>query len=370
MLTQRPTSAEILRDLANTPTASFHEEQIARYIRQSLTEHEIPFTSDLYGNIVARYSVGKAAQSLALVAHMDHPAFEIVSAHGRECQAHLLGGVLPDYFGRPVQVRVFTKIGVVSGQISGGQWSPEERRMKLALTCDGVVAAGDWGVWEVTDFQADGDLFYLRAADDLAGCAVTLSTLLALKQRAVVAADVYGVFTRGEEVGLLGSILVAQQRLLPPQTLVVSVESSRTLPGAEIGKGPVIRVGDFRRTFNHEAESYLLAAWDALRNDDPQTQVQRQLLSGGTCEATAFSLSGYRATGVALPLGNYHNMAPNNILAPEFIHKDDLEGAVRLLTKAAEIAAQPFSDPLLQRYGQVSPEHLARLQESFNAWTP
>ncbi|GEM_PF-5061313 len=134
----------------------------------------------------------------------------------------------------------------------------------------------------------------------------SLSTLLALKQQAVGAADVYGVFTRGEEVGLLGSILVAQQRLLPLQTMVVSVESSRTLPGAEIGKGPVIRVGDFRRTFNHEVESYLLAAWEALRNDDPQTKSatpapQRRHLRGHCLQPVGVSRHRGRAAPGQLP---------------------------------------------------------------------
>ena len=365
-----PSPADILRDLANIPTASFHEEQIAGYIRRFLSAHEVPFTIDAYGDILAHYSTGGAAPAsggLALVSHMDHPALEIVSGHGRQCQAHLLGGVLLDYFRRPVPVRIFTKQGSVTGHVLSAQGPQALRQVVLSVETEGDVAPGDWGVWDLTDFQPDGDYFRLRAADDLAGCAVGLSTLLALKDSGIVA-DVYCVFTRGEEVGLLGSVLVAQHRLLPLETMVVSVESSRTLPGAEMGKGPVIRVGDFRRTFHHEAEEYLLAAWEALRQEDAHVKVQRQLLSGGTCEATAFSLLGYRTTGVALPLGNYHNMGENDTIAPEFIHKDDLEGAVRLLTKAVGIAAAPLTDSLLQRYGQVSPEHEARLRESFKEW--
>ena len=30
-------------------------------------------------------------------------------------------------------------------------------------------------------------------------------------------------------------------------------------------------------------------------------------MSGGVCEATAFAVFGYRTTGIAFPLGNYHN---------------------------------------------------------------
>ena len=63
--------------------------------------------------------------------------------------------------------------------------------------------------------------------------------------------DVYGVFTRAEEVGLVGARLLAEANTLPKNTLVVSLESSRSLPGAEIGGGPVIRVGDAAFTVFH-----------------------------------------------------------------------------------------------------------------------
>ena len=118
---------------------------------------------------------------------------------------------------------------------------------------------------------------------------------------------------------------------------MISVESSRTLPGAEIGRGPVIRVGDARTTFDADAEAYLATARDRLASAG-EFRSQRQLMSGGVCEATAFSAFGYRTTGMAFPLANYHNGSPDGSVAAESIALADFAGGVSLLAETARLA--------------------------------
>ena len=193
-------------------------------------------------------------------------------------------------------------------------------------------------VFDLQDFALDGDFIRMRAADDLAGCGSILSALAELKERPP-AGDVYGVFTRAEEIGLMGARLMAEAGSLPPDTLVVSTESSRTLPGAEQGSGPVIRVGDAGYTFNVEAESVLIRAREVLQGRPDGFKCQRQLMSGGVCEASAFSVYGYQATGIAFPLGNYHNAAPEGRIEAEYIHLQDYLGGVELMVEAAHSVA-------------------------------
>ena len=69
--------------------------------------------------------------------------------------------------------------------------------------------------------------------------------------------------------------------------------------------------------------------------------VQRQLMDGGTCEATPYLLHGYVATGIALPLGNFHNMTPGYTIAAEYVHRRDFLTCAGLLLAAAETAAEP-----------------------------
>ena len=93
-------------------------------------------------------------------------------------------------------------------------------------------------------------------------------------------------------------------------------------------------------------------------------------MSGGVCEATAFSLAGYAVTGVAFPLGNYHNATTtipdaDGGVAEEFIRVSDFLGGVELL---AEVAILPLGwDKKPSRLGEVADDVRERLQDTL-AW--
>src|SRR5439155_1238989 len=80
-----------------------------------------------------------------------------------------------------------------------------------------------------------GDEIRMRAADDLAGCALIVAALRTLREERAPH-DVHAIFTRAEETGLYGARLAAEDGLLPRDAYVVSVEASRALPGAEAGR--------------------------------------------------------------------------------------------------------------------------------------
>ena len=218
-------------------------------------------------------------------------------------------------------------------------------------------------VFDLTDFQVQGDLIHMRAVDDLAGCAGILAAMASLADTRPPG-DVFAVFTRAEEVGLVGAHLMAEAGSLPPETLVLSAESSRTLPGAEMGSGPVIRVGDAGSTFSAEAEAALIRARETLGSRPEGFKVQRQLMSGGVCEASAFAMYGYQTTGVAFPLGNYHNGAPDGGIQAEFIHRDDFTGGIELMVEAARRVNERENTAFRRRLRQVAPEMRQRLQDT------
>jgi putative aminopeptidase FrvX len=180
--------------------------------------------------------------------------------------------------------------------------------------------------------------------------------------------EVTFVLTRAEEIGLVGATLVAQAGILPRDAVVVSLECSKALPGAEIGKGPVIRVGDARQSFDPRGEALLLAGRDELMRrravgpDGPGGAVQRQLMTGGSCEASAFQAYGYITTGVVLPLGNYHNADANGRAAAEHIHIHDVLGEVDLLLATLAEAGRRRPEQRTQfaaLAGQASPRLIA-----------
>jgi endoglucanase len=177
-----------------------------------------------------------------------------------------------------------------------------------------------------------GDEIRMRAADDLAGCALIVLVLLGLRDEKAPH-DVHAIFTRAEETGLYGARLAAEDELLPRDAYVVSVEASRALPGAEAGRGIIVRAGDFHNTFSNEAERYLRVARERLAERGILTQ--RALLVGGTCEASSFVRLGWKATGIALPNVNYHNAAADGGFAPEIVRLGDLLSGIALGIEAS-----------------------------------
>ncbi len=328
----------ILARLGSQPAIAFYESGVAGEVRAALAAAGVDYADDQFGNIVAHLPGGQPSPDtppIVFVAHMDHPGFEAVAHDGDYLVATAAGGVPPGAFAEGVPVSVLLEDGNrLPAEIAGRYGEESERKALVRLSTPQPLQLPLPVVFDLVDFALDGDFIRMRALDDLAGCASILAALTQLAKEPPPG-DVYGVFTRAEEVGLVGARAMAEAGTLPDNALVVSLESSRTLPGAEIGGGPVIRVGDAGSTFNADAESALVKARESLLEQDAGFKAQRQLMSGGVCEASAFARYGYRATGMAFPLGNYHNGAPEDKIEAEYIHRDDFQGGITLIAEAA-----------------------------------
>ena len=362
-------SLQHLRQLGSRPAVPFQEAAVSDYIASQLPTLGVVAKRNGYGNLIAhRPGIPNDREDrppIALVAHMDHPGFEVVEVHGTSLIARALGGVPQSCFSENVPVQAVMPDGVrLKGQTWGAHGEPGQRLVGIQLAESfSTVSVSAPVVFDLPDFEVEGDLIRMRALDDLAGCAAILVALETLSSDQDVG-DVYGVFTRAEEVGLIGAGLLAESDTLPDDTLVVSLEASRALPGAEIGGGPVIRVGDASFTFDADAESALLKAREELVEMSPDFKAQRQLMSGGTCEASAFRFRGYRATGIAFPLGNYHNAGPDGKVAAEHLRLDDFVGGVRLLLQSLKCVGRRQSARPWQRMEDVPEDYRRRLYET------
>ena len=117
-------------------------------------------------------------------------------------------------------------------------------------------------------------------------------------------------------------------------------------------------------TFNADAEAVLLRARETLQADGTGFRAQRQLMSGGVCEASAFALYGYRTTGIAFPLGNYHNGSLDGTIEAEYIHMDDFLGGIQLIVEAARRVPERENTVFRQRLRQVPGDLRDRLTSS------
>ena len=353
----------MLAGLGACPAVAYQEGLVASFIRKTVEGMGLGIEADRHGNLIVRQGVPSEDPPIAFMAHMDHPGFEGLEVDGETVVAAPLGGVPAASLTDRVPVQVVLADGTrVKGVTAGKHESGDDRRINVELESGADVRCPLPIVFDLIDFDFDGELVHMRALDDLAGCAAILVALERMKDEGA-GGEVYGVFTRAEEVGLVGARLMAKDGTLPKETLVVSLEASRTLPGAAIGEGPVIRVGDASFTFDAEAESVLLKAREELSQRDSGFKAQRQLMSGGTCEASGFRFYGYRSTGIAFPLGNYHNAAPDGSVQAEHIHIDDFVGGVLMAVEAARSVGARTDAPPWRRFREVPEEMRRRLLE-------
>ncbi len=327
--------------IASAPTAPYHEFHALRAIARELAAIGVAASTDAYGQMFARVTRGTPRRSLALIAHTDHPAFEVVSASGREGRVRILGGLYPHFFDAAVNVLVHDDADSepFAATLDDPQSAPDVAHNSTGtcrIRAERPLTLGQWAVLDLPAFAAHGDELHLRAADDLALCAVALLALAALRddERAI---DVHAVFTRGEETGLYGARLVAEDGLLPRDAIAVSLEASRALAHAAPARGVVVRAGDAYNTFSNDGERFLRVARERLHASGIPTQ--RALLTGGTCESSAFVRLGWTATAVAIPNVNYHNQPDEGSrFAPEIVRLSDVRSAVALLVEAAAAA--------------------------------
>lgn len=283
------------------PTAPFHEDAVRAEIEAQLRKcPNVKFARDSFGNVVARYQRGKATGSRwAFAAHMDHPGWLLQDGEWR-----FFGSVAEPFLADP-QTKSF----------------------------------GDFAMWNLPSFEIRDRTIYSRACDDLIGCAEIVCLFHEL-EAANAPADCFGLFTRAEEVGFVGAIQLARSKNIPARATILSLETSAPRGSAEIGAGPIVRVGDKVSTFDGAATNWLLEVARAA-----EIPVQRCLLDGGTCEATAYQLYGYTCAAASIPLGNYHNCTPEETIGPEYVAIDDFVGMIRLCVEVVRSRESVSSGP-------------------------
>ncbi len=322
-----------LEKLTHIPTASGLEHEVVEWVRAwAHRRSDLNFKTDSGGNVLVTQKGRKRKPLVLAVAHMDHPAFVITSTSGDRVGFEFRGGVNAEYFDSAgVDFPRTGAKGVVMDYEAKSQ-TGEIRVDSASVTID------DIGTWQFPGVEAAEDRLLAPACDDLAGCAAALAALDRVRENPDLRH--YGVLlTRAEEVGLVGATHAAREGTIPRDSRLLSIETSRALPNAPIGDGPIIRVGDAATIFDPELSDRI--AHGAVRAG---LRHQRKLMDGGGCEATAFGVYGYQATGLCLALGNWHNRGNLDefeagrgkpIPMPEEISLSDFHGLVDLLVVAA-----------------------------------
>jgi len=349
------TLKNLLEGVLTQPTAPFRESWVKRACLSFCDDLKLPTWEDSTGNLwVGARSKSEATKTgLVFVAHMDHPGIVVKSfeRRGKKIFAHgqWLGGGPMDI--RNQEVKVFSDVNgliALEGKVASftkGARGPDVVKIEItptplaiaACTDQGFKSLGPWGacLWYSKKGVPKGVAFkngevVTKAADDLVGAC---GLIYALKQ-AGAPKGIAVLLTRAEESGFHGTIEVLRKKILNPlRTMMVSIETSSQLPlGGELGKGPVLRLGDKATVFDPGFTYWMQQQAAELAKREKKFTYQRRVMDGGTCEATAFNCYGFRVAGVSVPLKNYHNMSPSGRAEPESVSLRDVERLTLLVS--------------------------------------
>ncbi|MFZ0014633.1 MAG: M20/M25/M40 family metallo-hydrolase [Acidimicrobiia bacterium] len=356
-MTTSVTAEKWLTELTGLPTASGLEGEVVAWVRKWVARRsDLKLDEDSGGNLIIGQRGRKSAKPVLAVAHMDHPAFVITNGAG---SFEFRGGVDAPYFA-DARIDVVSRADGPTGRVTS--YDPETSEGTARF--EGEVVPDDIAMWRFRSTRARKGRFRATACDDLAGVAAALSALDLARGRPRLR-HLGVMLTRAEEVGLVGAIHAAKHQTIPAGARLLSIETSRELPNARIGDGPIIRVGDRSTVFDQDMSNRITHAARSAG-----LAHQRKLMDGGGCEATAFGGYGYRSTGLCLALGNWHNrgnldrVEGGDLAAAqpmlEEISLDDFHGLIELLLIATE--AVDVDDPVADSLDRLYESHRHYLQ--------
>ncbi len=387
-------------DLTQIPTAAGREGRVLAFIDAWLAARPgLRKSTDKAGNVVITLTPSskrpKPGKPLFITAHLDHPAFvvERIVAPG-VLELSFRGGVMDAFF-ELAPITLHTAQGPVSATLTGpADTETPAGKHYLAELDDsaGLVpcepAVGDVATWRLPPAQIDGaGLLHTHGCDDLTGVAAALCAIEELSARKAAGekiGDVRVLLTRAEEIGFIGAIAACRLKTMPKGSRVLALENSRSFADSPLGGGPIVRVGDRMSIFTPWLTDACAARAEQIfggpaipkasqAKGTTKRPWQRKLMAGGACEASVYCRSGYEATCLCLPLGNYHNMPHLTELQAgtydrhkfgpprcerEFIHTGDFLGLIDLLVALGVHLPEPDSqsalfDELYQRKAYV-----------------
>lgn len=339
------TDREFLAQILETPSPTGSEVLVAELLRERLSDSADEIQTDVMGSVHARLYAqeGAGGPSVMLSAHIDEIGLMVTYINDEGfLSVSAIGGVdaaiLPG-----MRVDVHTEDGSLRGVVGRKPIhliDPDERKtvtpldklvIDLGLPAETVkekVRIGDTITYGV-GFELFGDeMAVSRGFDDKAGVWVGVRVLEELKKAGRPQGDFIFAATTQEEIGVRGG-QTSSYSINPDVGIAFDVTHATDYPGIEkakygdcaCGKGPVISRGP---NINPVVYQGLVAA--AEKEGIPYQIEAEPGVTGTDARAIQVSREG-KATGlISIPLRYMHT--PN-----EVINMEDLEGAVKLLTR-------------------------------------
>jgi len=314
---------ELVKKLTEAWGPSGYEHHVRRIIQEEVKDLADEITVDPLGNLICR--VGSGGKKVLVAAHMDEIG---VMAMFAEESGYLrfsnIGGLLRDTL-RGSRVRFEDGTTGVIGVHSGiGEKLPKLEDFYIDID-DGqgnsVEAGQPASFWRQMEIR--GNRLISKAMDDRIGCVVAIEAMRKLNKQ--TPNEVYFVFTVQEEVGLRGARTAGYG--VDPDVMI-ALDVTRTgdeIKGAKmaikLGEGAAIKIHDPGLVVPPD-----VIHWMVNRAKTDNIPFQRELLSGGTTDASAVQTAraGVPSGCISIPCRYVHTTS-------ETVDARDVQACIDLL---------------------------------------
>lgn len=338
---------ELMKKLSDVPGVSGFEERVVELIQNELEGHVDEMETDRLGNIIA-FKKGKSdAPKIMLAAHMDEIGLMVRHVDKKGFIKFSKIGGINDQMLLNQTVFIHGKNGPVFGVIGS---KPPHRmkaaeRKKILEYEDMFIDIGTFSDKETLEMVGIGDpitfnhefvelpnnLITGKALDNRIGVFIMLEVM----KRVKTDANVYGVGTVQEEVGLKGAKTSAF-KINPDFALALDVTIAGDHPGikedeapAKINEGPAIILTDAsgRGIITHSS----IKEWLISAAEHSEVPYQLEVSEGGTTDATAIHLTreGIPSGVLSVPTRYIHTTVSVASI-------QDIEHTIELLVTALE----------------------------------
>jgi endoglucanase len=335
-----PIDINLLKKITEVAGAPGHEQRVRDLVIKEVTPLVDEIQVDNMGNVYA-IKKGKESKKVMIGAHMDEIGFIVTHIDDNGfVRFHTLGGFDPKTLtAQRVIIHGTEDVIGVMGSKPIHVMTPEERT-KNPKTTDYFIDLG-MGKEEVEKIVSVGNpITRERGLIEMGNCVncksldnrlavfILIESLRALKDKEVPY-DVYGVFTVQEEVGVRGAN-VAALAIQPDFGFGLDTTIAYDVPGAKpeemitkLGDGVAIKIMDSSTICDYRMVKYMKGVADKNKMTW-QTEI---LTAGGTDTAGIQRMNpgGAIAGAVSIPTRHIHQSI-------EMADKDDIEGAINLLT--------------------------------------
>ncbi len=325
----------LLAQLTGIYGPSGKEETVRQAIQQEIRDYVDEIHEDIMGNLIAvKKSSSLSGKKIMLAAHMDQIGLIVTNIDENGfLRFSNIGGVSPF---NVMHRRVVFQNGV-TGAVSFETELEDIKKLRLNKMYIDIGAAsreqakklvqiGDVAVYH-GPMAESGDRYFGCAMDDRAGCAVLIETVKTIKDSPN---ELVFVFTVQEEVGLRGA-RTSSYAINPDIGISVDVTLTGDTPksrpmAVNLGDGPAVKVKDASLICHPQVKNLMIQ-----RAEEAGIPYQLEVLEAGGTDSGAIHLSreGVPSGVISIPCRYVHS-------AHEMVDKNDLENAVRLLTRILE----------------------------------